>query len=191
MAGFLRHFLLRERDQLSYILCSCVSQIDHDVRVDMGDLRIAVAMSFQSDVINKASSSDAFDLLEDRARAWMVLEPWVLTATPAEVLLHYAVHDCLVSGLELKRHRQCDIPLLVQNAGVVSELHVVLVDSPAIALLRQEFRRVKDVGYEHGLLTCWRGREKVEILPDRSANSARNADVVFETRPSVFDCLRY
>ncbi len=150
-----------------------------------------MAKTLQSNVIDQATGADSLDFLEDRAGTWMILEPRVLSATPAEILLHDAVHDRFVARLELEGHRQRDVSLLVERAGVVTELHVVPIDCLSPAVVCQQLGGLENLSDEHGSLPCRGGRKKVQILPDRSANRAGNSDVVLQARQSTLDGLRY
>src|SRR5438128_1651809 len=94
---------LRDADQLADIGGRCAAEVDHDVRVDMGDLRAANAISLESALIDEPSSADAFDLFEDRSRARMPVEPRMLSAAPAQVLLQHTVECCLIASRELER----------------------------------------------------------------------------------------
>src|SRR5204863_10197476 len=94
---------LRSRDQLSNIGRGRMAQVDHDVGVHVRDLGVADAKALHSQLIDEPSCPDAIDLLEDRARAGMPLEPWVLAAAPAEVFLHDALQDIRISFRQLER----------------------------------------------------------------------------------------
>src|SRR6476469_7022339 len=107
----------------------------------------------------------------------MVFQPWMLAAAPAEILLHDAVHDSRVTGLEIERDGQCDITLLMERAGVVAEVHVVAVDSDPPAIVSKQLPRFEHLCNEHGAFARRSGRQKMEILPDRSADGARNSNV--------------
>jgi len=183
--------LLGNRDQLTNVFRGGVSQIDHDVRMNVRDLRVAVAKTLQPDLIDEAAGSDALDFLEDGSGAWMILKPRMLTATPAEIFLHDAVHDRLVTPLELESHGQRNVALLVECAGVVTELHVVAVDRLSPAVVCQQLGGLENLRDEHGSLSCRGGRKKVQVLPDRSADRAGNSDVVLQARQSALDSLRY
>jgi hypothetical protein len=111
-------------------------------------------------------------------------------ATPAEVLLHDPVHDCLVATLELERHGQRDVTLLVERARVVAELHVLAINGLSSAVVRQQLRRLEDLGDEHRSLAFWCRGKKMQILPYRSAHGAGNSDVMLETGPATLDGLR-
>lgn len=124
----LRNLGLRNRDQLPDIFGGRLSQVHHDVGVNVRDLRVAVPKPLQSDLIYQAPGADTFDFLEDRTRAWVILEPWVLAAAPAQILLHYPMHDGRISLFQLECDGEGDVPLLVQGAGVIAKMHVVTVD---------------------------------------------------------------
>src|SRR5512132_2125905 len=99
-----------------------VTEVDHDVGVDVRDLCIAHAMALETALIDKTAGADPFDLLEDGAGARMPIEPGMTGATPTEVLLHDAMHDVRVLPLELKGRRQDDVAAVMQDGVVVSEL---------------------------------------------------------------------
>ena len=191
MAKSLLDLVLGNRDQITNVFRGCVSEIDHDVRMNVRYLRVTLAKTLQSDLIDETPGADALDFLEDRAGTWVILEPRVLAATPAEILLHDAVHDRFVAPFELERHRQRDITLLVECAGVVTELHVVPIDCLSPPIVGQQLGGLENLRDEHGSLSRRGGRKKVQVLPDRSANRAGNSDVVLQTRQSALDGLRY
>ncbi len=186
----LLHFVLGNRDQLANVFRRCVSQIDHDVRVNVRDLRVAMAETLQADLVDETPGADALDLLEDRPRARVILEPRVFATTPAEILLHDAVHDCLITPIELESDCEGDVALLVEGAGVVTELHVIAIDRLSPAIVGEQLRRLEDLGDEHGPFPRWCGRKKVQVLPDRSADSTGNPDIVLQTRQPTLDGLR-
>jgi len=190
VAKSLLHLLLGERDQLSNIFRGGVSEIDHDVRVNMRNLGITVTEAFQTDLIDQPPGAYAFNLLEDRARAGVILEPGMLAAPPAEIFLHDAVHDSFVATIELESHGKRDITLLVERAGIITELHVIPVDSLSSAIVGQQLCRLENFGDEHGSLSRRGGRKEMQILPDRSPNRARNSDIVFKARQPPLDGLR-
>ncbi|MEA2761319.1 MAG: hypothetical protein QOD47_603 [Gemmatimonadaceae bacterium] len=191
VAKSLLHLLLGDRNQLANVLRCGFTEIDHDVRMDVRNLSVTMTESLQTDFVDKAPRTHTLDFLEDRARTRVILEPRVLATTPAEVFLHYPVHDRLVSPLELKSDRERDVPLLVERAGVVTELHIVPIDGLSSAIVSQQLRRFKDLRDEHGSFSLRGGREKVQVLPDRSTDRTGNTDVVLETRKSALDSLRY
>jgi len=183
-------FGLGNGDELANILCGGPAKVHHDIGVNVRDLGIAVTKAFQSDLVDKAAGADTLDFLEDRAGAGMVLEPWVLAASPAEILLHDAMHYRRIAGLELKRHRQSDVALLVQGAGVISELHVVAIDRPPLPVMGKQLGRFEHLGDEHRSFPGGSGREEVEILPHRSADRAWYPDIVLEPGEAALDGLR-
>src|SRR6267143_5247336 len=115
----------------------------------------------------------------------------MLTTAPAQVLLHDAMHYGFVSGLELEGYPQDDIALLVESARIVAKLHVVAVDRFALPVVGEEFGRLKDFGDEHGSLSSRCRREKMQILPNRTADSARDSDVVLQAGKPTLDSLGY
>ena len=115
----------------------------------------------------------------------------MLAAAPTEIFLHDSVHDRFVARLELEGHGQRDVPLLVECAGVITELHIVAIDGLSPAVVGEKLSRLKNFRDEHGSLSLRGGRKKVQVLPDRSANSAWDSNVVFQTRQSALDGLRY
>ena len=177
--------LLRMRDQCTHVTRGGVPEIHHDVGVNVRDLRVANAKSLQTTLIDQPSGADAFDLLEDRSRARVDLEPRVTRATPAQVLLHDAMHDRGVTGGEPKGDRQRDFTSFVQHARVVPELHVRVIGDVPTAALVEQFGGLEHFVDEHRACTVRCGREKMQVLPDRPANRARNADVVFEAGPAT------
>src|SRR5262245_46150990 len=104
-AAFFFHSSLRDRDQLANIFRGRVTQIDHDVRVDVRDLGVAFAKALEPTLIDKSSRADAFYLLEDRTRARMPLEPGMAAATPTQVLLEDALQVGLISTREIEGGR--------------------------------------------------------------------------------------
>lgn len=191
VAKSLLYLLLGDGDELANVFRGGPSQIDHDVGVNVRDLRVTVAETLQSDLVDQPTGSNSFDLLEDRSGTRVILEPWVLAAAPAEIFLHDAVHDGFVTTLELKGHGERDIPLFVKRAGVVPELHVIPVDGSSFTIMRQQLGRLEDFSDEHRSLSGRSGREKMQILPDRSAHGAGNSDVVLQAGPFALDGLRY
>ena len=111
-------------------------------------------------------------------------------AAPAQILLHDAVHHRRVFALELECRREHEVLAVVEGRVVVPELHVRTVNRPALALFCQELRRPEHFGNEHRPLALGGGREEMQILPDRAANGARNADVVLEPGPPAANRLR-
>ena len=189
MPESLLHLRLSDGDQLPNILRRGIAEVHHDVRVDVGDLCISMAVTLEANLIDQPPRSDTLDFLEDGSGARVVLEPRMLPAAPAQVLLHDPMHHCLVSALELEGHGQGDVTLFMEGARIVPELHVVPVDGASFTFLGQELGRVKHLGDEHRTLSCRGRREKMKILPHGTANGARYSDIVFEPRPSTLDGL--
>src|SRR5437588_3624809 len=115
----------------------------------------------------------------------MVLQPRMLSAAPAEVFLHDAVHNGLIAGLEPEGDSQGDLTPVMQHTGIVAELHIVAVDRLPITVFAEQLGGVENLGDKHCPLAsgCW--REKVQILPNGAAHRAGNADVMLETRQSA------
>src|SRR5215212_10691569 len=179
----LAHGGLRMPDQRDHVGRGRVTEVDHDVRVDVRDLGVPDAEPLEAALIDESAGADPLDLLEDRAGARMPLEPGMPSAAPAQVLLHDAVHDGGIAALELERGRKDYVAPVVQDGVVVSELHVRRVDGPARALLAEQLRRPEHLGDEYRALSLRRGREEMQILPDRAAHRARDADVMLEPGP--------
>src|SRR5262245_54000149 len=104
-AALLFHRSLSDRDQLANILRARVTQVDHDVRVDVRDLGVPFAKALEATLIDKSSRADAFYLLEDRAGARMPLEPGMSAATPTQVLLEDALQVGLIPTRKIERGR--------------------------------------------------------------------------------------
>jgi hypothetical protein len=63
----------------------------------------------------------------------MELEPRMSAASPAQVLLHDALHDVDVAALESKHDRECDVPTAVQETRVIPEPHSLSIDMASLA----------------------------------------------------------
>src|SRR6185437_14453467 len=74
-AELLPHGALGNRDELTHVLRRCVAKVHHDVRVYPGDLCIAVAEALEPALVHEPARTHTFDLLENRARAGVPLEP--------------------------------------------------------------------------------------------------------------------
>lgn len=182
---------LSDLDQLTHVSGGRPSQIDHDVGVDMRNLRITVPKSLQADLIDQTARTDSLDFLEDRASAGMVLEPRMLATAPAQVFLHDAMHNSLLPWFKPEGHGKGNISLLVERTGVVAEIHVFAVDGHPLAIVCQQLGRFENLGDEHRPLASWGRRKEVEVLPNCAANRAWDSDVVLESGQVAFDCLRY
>src|SRR5258708_6786649 len=108
----------------------------------------------------------------------------MLTPPPAKILLHDAMQDIRITLHQAKRRRQHDVRAMVKDRIVVRELHIIRPDRVAFAFGAEDVARLEYFGNEHGPFASRRRREEVEILPDGATNGARNADVVFQTRPT-------
>src|SRR5688572_25094088 len=157
-----------------------VTEVDQNVRVDERDLRVPDAMAFESALIDKTTGAHSFDLLEDRSGAGMPIEPGMTRATPAEVLLHDAMHHVRLLPLELEGRGQDHVSTMMEDRVVVPELHVCRVDGPARALLGEKIGGPEGFGDEHRALAIRSGRQEMQVLPDRAADRAGNADVMLE-----------
>src|SRR5581483_6012610 len=120
--------LLRDRDELANVARRGAAEVDHDVRVDVRDLRVAVTKPFEPALIDQSAGADAFLLLEDRARARMPIEPRVPAAAPTQILLQNSVHRSLIAALELERRREDDVATMMKDGIVVAEVDVGRVD---------------------------------------------------------------
>src|SRR5688500_3559614 len=141
-------------------------------------------MTFQAALIDKAAGPYAFDLLEYRAGARMPFQPRVLPAAPAEILLQDPMDRTGIAAHQLERRREDDVLPVVEDGIVVAELHIIFADGLAFTFFGQDVARLEDLGDEHRALALRRRRQEVEILPDRAANGARNADVMLDSRPA-------
>src|SRR4051812_37244985 len=74
---------------------------------------------------------------------------------------------------------------MVKDRVVIAELHVIRSDRFPLAFRAEDFTRLENLGDEHRPLALRRRRQEVQVLPDRTANRARNADVVLDTRPAT------
>src|SRR5215213_1472527 len=168
------------RDQRANIGGRRATEVHHDVRVNVRDLRVANPKPLQAALVDQATRPDALDLLEDRSGARMNLEPGVTRTPPAQVLLHDAMHRVGVSRRESEGYRQRDLTTGVEDARIVPELHVRLVDETAFIPLIQELGRLEYLFDEHRARTFGRRREEVEVLPHCATNSAGNPHVVLQ-----------
>ncbi len=178
---------LCDPDQLADIRGRRMPEVQHDVRVHVGDLGVAVPEALQPALINEAAGADSLDLLEDRSCAGVKLQPRVPAPAPAQILLHDALHDVHVAALETKGHREGNIASPVQHARIVAEAHVLAVHHPTLALLRQDLRGLEHFLNEHRALAIRGRREEMKILPDGTTGRARDADVVLDSRPTTMD----
>ena len=153
--------------------------------MDVRDLRVADAVALEAALIHQPPRAHALDLLEDRPGAGMELEPGMPRAAPAQVLLHHAMHDGPVAARELERRRQHDVAAMVEDRVVVAELHVVRPHRAPLALLAQDVAPLEHLGDEHRALALGSRGQKVQILPDGSADGAGNPHVVLESRPAA------
>src|SRR6476620_1389836 len=99
-AEFLFYCLLCDGDQLPHIGCGCTAKIDHDVCVNVGYLRTSVAISLEPALIDQTAGTHSLDLLEDRPCTGVELKPRMSRTTPAQILLHDAMHQGGIAALE-------------------------------------------------------------------------------------------
>src|ERR1044072_5200336 len=102
VAELLFHAPLRCRDQLANIGCGGMTPVDHDVGVHGGNLGVTDPKPFHAQLVDETAGATALDLLEDRSSARMPLEPRMLSATPAEVLLHDALEHVRIGLRQLE-----------------------------------------------------------------------------------------
>src|SRR5512138_2200629 len=181
--------MLCVRDERADVACGGMAEIHHDVCVDVGNLSVSDAKSLEPALIDQSPSANALDLLEDRAGARVDLEPWVTRTSPAQVLLHDTMHRCGIAGGEAKGDRERDFASVVKDARVVAETHVRVIGEVAHAALVEQLGRLEDLVDEHRPFAVRGRRQKMEILPDSTADGARNADVVLQARPSASNRL--
>lgn len=91
-------------------------------------------------------------------------------APPLEVLFHDAAHPLRIAGLELEGHREHHVAPVMEDRVVIAELEVADAGRPALAFLGEDLGGLGDLRDEHGPLPGRRGREEVEVLPERSAD---------------------
>src|SRR5262245_44459390 len=177
----LEHGFLREVDEVANLGGGCTAQVHDDIRVFVEDFRAAVHVTLEAALIDEPSRADALELLEDRARTRVEPQVRVLLITPLQILAHVVAERLPGLRLQPEGRTQHDVRAVVQDAVVVPELEVITVHCADSALLREDL-----AGLEHfcnetrALALRWR-REKVQVLPDRSAHRARDADVVLQS----------
>src|SRR5690606_177679 len=169
---------LGEVDQRPDVGGRRASEVHDDVRVLVEDPGVPVHVPLEPARVDEAAGADAFDLLEDRARARVEPEVGVPLVPPREVLAHDSPELRLRGRLEAERHVQHDVAAVVQDAVIVPEPEVRPIDRPALAFLRQDLGGLDDLFDEDGPFTLRRGREEVQILPHRAADGARDPDEV-------------
>jgi hypothetical protein len=148
--------------------------------MNVGYLSVTVPESLQPALVDESAGAHAFDLFEDRSGTRMKLKPRVPDTAPAQIFLHHFVHCRGITPLKPESDGKSNIATLVENARVISELHVVCADGLAFALLGKQVTRVENVGDKHCTLAFRFGLQEVEILPDSSADSAWDAYIMFE-----------
>ena len=171
-------------DQSDHISTGGVTEIHHDVRVHVRNLRVAHAKALEAALIHQPTSAHSLNFLEDRASARMPLKPRMPRAAPTQVFLHDAVHHIGIAAFELEGCSEYDVAAVMKNGVVVPELHIRRVNRRPPVVLLQQLRRFKHLGNEHGPLPFRRGRQEMQILPDCAANGAWNTYVVFQSGPT-------
>src|SRR5690242_15693337 len=181
----LLHLALGKADEIAHVLRRCVAEIDEDVRMDVGDLRIANPMALETTLVDEAPGPDTFDFLEDTASAGVPIQPRMLSAAPAEVFLHDTVKDGRIAPRQAERGREHDVSAMVEDGVVVTEADVIGADSPALIFLAEDFARLEHLGDEHRTFAFGGRRQKVQVLPNGAANGTRDAHVMLESRPAT------
>ena len=111
------------------------------------------------------------------------------TAPPAQVLVHDPMQRDRIPTTELEDDTQHDVWPMVQDARVVAERHRGAIRDHLRAGLREQHTGVKHLLDEHRPLASGGRGEKVQVLPDRTADRARNPDIMLESGPPTRDGL--
>ncbi len=136
-AEFFLHSVLRYHYQLSDVFRSSPTQIHHDVGMYVRDLGIAMAKTLEPALIDQSSRAHSFDFLEDRSGAWMKLKPGMPCPSPAQILLHDAMHRADIARCQPEGDCEGDLVTVVEDARVVTESHVLFVDEMPLSLFTQ------------------------------------------------------
>ena len=123
------------RDQLSDIRRRGTAKVDNDVGMEPGHLRVSNAMALEPALIDQASSADILDLLEDRSRAGVNVEPWMTGTAPGEVFLENTVHAIAIAVGQFERDGQGNITMVVQDARIVTERHLIAMNDATATFL--------------------------------------------------------
>lgn len=150
----------------------------------MCEMRVADAEPLEPALVDEPPGTDAFDLLEDAARAGVHLEPRMAGPAPGQVLLLDAVHLGGIARRQLELHAERDLAAAVQARDVVAELHLIPTHALPLAGRQQQVDCGDDLGDEHRARALRRRRQEVQVLPDRTADRARDADIVLEPGPA-------
>src|SRR6266545_754682 len=101
-------------------------------------------------------------------------------SAPAQVFLHDAVHHRCIAGQEFESRGKHHISASVKDARIVPEFHVLAVDDATLSLLGEDHRRLEYISDEHRSLARRLRLEKMQILPDGTANRARDSNVMLQ-----------
>jgi hypothetical protein len=119
---------LSRGNQLAHIAGRGVSEVEHDVGVDVGDLGVTDPEPFQPTLIDQTARPDPFDLLEDGAGTRVKLEPGMSGSAPGKILLKDALHCISVAGLQPEGDGKGNVIAMMKDAVIVTELHIIAVD---------------------------------------------------------------
>ena len=114
-----------------------------------------------------------------------MFQPRVPCAPPAQILLKHAMHCPGITRFELKCHVQYDVAGVMKNGIVVSESDIRGINVRALTGFTPDAARVEHLGDKHRTSAVGRRGQEMQILPDRSADGARDTDVVFQSRPAM------
>src|SRR5688572_14650062 len=111
----------------------------------------------------------------------MPFEPRVFAPAPTQVLLNDAMHRGGITTCQLKRRAEHDVLSMVKHRVIVAEFHILRANLLSLPFLAEDLAASENFGDEHRAFALGSRREEMEILPDRSANRAWDACVVFES----------
>lgn len=109
----------------------------------------------------------------------------MLSTAPAQVLLKNSMQRGRIAATEIECDSEDDVAPMMKDRIVIAEIHVVGADDFTLILFGQDLARIEHLGDEHRSCSFRRRRQKVQILPHRAANRARNPDIVFEPGPTT------
>src|SRR4029079_12662728 len=135
VAQLLAYRGLRVPDQRDDVRGRRMTEVHHDVGVNVRDLGVADAIALEPALVDEPAGPDAFELLEDGTGARVPVEPGMPSTTPAEILLQDAMHDRRITTLELEGRRKHEVLPMMQDRVVVPEPRVGRVDRWALAPL--------------------------------------------------------
>src|SRR3954471_11673899 len=119
----------------------------------------------------------------------MPIQPWMFSATPAQIFLHDAMEDRRIALREAKGDCEDDISPVMEDRVVIAEVDIVGGNRSPLVFFAEDLARFEYFGDEHG---WWSDRcrcQEVQVLPNGTANSARNAHVMLESRPAAMHGL--